>query len=86
MAVIALQLGVRARDGEADSAVIEVRGLPSRGVVALLTSLRETKRDVIRTGSFAEVVQVTTHAGGWRSFVFPAQVAGGAVESGMSSG
>lgn len=86
VAIAALQLGVRARDGETHSGVVEVRRLPCGSVVAVLAGLREPQRDVIRVGRFAEIRLVATHTVGWRSLVLAAHVATRAIERGMSPG
>jgi hypothetical protein len=75
MAIAALQLGMRARDGETHGSVVKIRGLPCGRGVAVLTCLREPERDVIRISSLAEIRQVAAHTGGWRSLVLAAHVA-----------
>lgn len=65
--------------------MIEVGGLPCRGVVTILTSLREPHSDVVGIGCIFEIRQVTTDAIGRSSLVSTVQVTGGAVETGMSA-
>jgi len=86
VAIATLQPGMRARDGETHCGVIEARGLPCGRVVAVLTCLREPKRDVIRVGSLAKIRQVATHTVGWRSLVSSAHMATRAIKRGMGPG
>jgi hypothetical protein len=86
VAIGALQLGMCSRDGETHRSVIEARRLPRSRAVAVLASLRESKRDVIRIGSFAKVLQVATHTAGWCAFVLAAYMTTDAVQRGMCPG
>ena len=84
VAIGALQLGMRAGQWKSDRTVIEVGRLPGGCAVAVLTSLRQSKGDVVGIGSLLEIGHVTTHTVRRRSLVPPVQVAGRAVQTGMS--
>ena len=69
MALGALYRGVRAGQRESGRRVIECRIVPRRGVVALLTGLRESRTDVIRVRRSLEIFQVAAHTGCRRQVV-----------------
>ena len=70
---------VQSRQLKSGGAVIEGCVQPCAGTVALLTSLREIRRDVIRIRRPLEVLQVASHAGGTRQIVVVIDVAIGAL-------
>ena len=84
--IAALQLGVSTRNREAHGSMIEARRLPRGCVVAVLTCLWESKRNVIRIRGFLERRHVTPDTVGGRPFVLATHVATQAVERGMGSG
>ena len=86
VAVAALQLGVRARDGETHSGVIETRGLPCGRAVAVLAGLWKPERDVIRICGFAEIRHVAPYTVRRRPLVLATHVATQAIEGGVRSG
>jgi hypothetical protein len=86
VAVAALQLGVRACDGETYSRVIETRGLPCGRVVAVLTCLWKPERDVIRICGSAEIWHVAPYADRRRPLVLATHVATQAIEGGVRAG
>ena len=70
---------VRAHQWEAGRSVVECRIQPGAGAVALLTGLREIRRDVIRIGRALKVIQVAGYAGRARQVVVVVDVAIGAL-------
>jgi hypothetical protein len=80
------QRGVCPSQGEPDRAVVEVGGLPGRGVVAASASLGNAQRDVIGVGGLLVVGQVAADARSRRTFVIAAGVAGRAIQSCVHSG
>jgi hydrogenase maturation factor len=71
--------GVQSGQLKPGSAVIEDCVQPGAGAVALLTSLREIRRDVIRIRRALKVLQVAGHAGRTRQVVVVIDVAIGAL-------
>lgn len=65
--------------------VIEGRGLPGRGGVAALASLRESRLHVIRIRRLLEIGEMAAHAGRGRSGKLPSYVTGGAIQRNMCS-
>jgi hypothetical protein len=80
VALIALQLRVSACQRKPNRIMIEVGGLPGRGRVAILASLRESKRHVIRAASLLEIRQMAADASGGRSRVLPSRVTSYAIQ------
>ena len=62
-------IGVRIGQRKAYRRVIKCRRLPGDGGVALLASLRETSRDVVRVLSALKVLEMAGGAGGGRQIV-----------------
>lgn len=83
VALIALQLGVSARQWKSDRVVVEVRWLPRRRAVAFLAVLRKPKSHVIGIARLLVVGQVAAHAGCRGALIFSADVAGRAIEGCM---
>ena len=86
VALVALQLGMPAGERESDSGVVETRGLPSCSSMALLASLRQSKRNVIRVVCLLEVGQVTAYAGCRCAFVPSSHMTSRAVQGRVHSG
>ena len=55
--------GVRSGQGEAGLRVIERRRLPCRSVMARVTGLRESARDVVRVRGVLKILEMTRDAG-----------------------
>jgi len=70
---------VRAGQGKAGAVVIKCRVQPRRGVVALIATLREIRRHMVRVRRSLIVFQVTTHAGRSSQIVIVGHVAIGAL-------
>ena len=86
MALFALQLRVSTRQRESNRIMIEARGLPGGGRMAILASLRKPERYVIRIVGFLEIGQVTADTGGRCSSVFTSSVACRAIQRCVHSG
>jgi len=67
MALIALQLRVSARQRKTNRIVIEASRLPRRSRMAILATLGESERNVIRITGLLEVGEMTTYTGRRRS-------------------
>ena len=82
----ALQSVMRARQSEPRSRVIECGAVPTCGVVALLTGLREIGLHVARIVRVLEICQVARYAGCAGQIVVSIDVALGALHSRMRAG
>ena len=86
VALRALQVGVSAGQRESRGAVVEVRRLPRRCVVAALASRREIKCHVIGIRGLLVIGQMAPDARGWRVLELIVDVAGSAFQIGVCPG
>ncbi len=85
MALFALQLRVASGKRKPYRVVIEVRRLPRRRIVALLATLRQSERQMVRVACLLVVRQVATYASCRRTLILPPDVAGCALQGRVHS-